>query len=883
MNIAMLTINSYWMWPYALLFITGGQQGLWLPAAAATATGDATTTTTNDTVLLGGLFAVHSNEGGVCGKINAGPLIDVQAMVFAVDSINRDPNLLPNVTLAYNIRDTCGINNVALEETVEMMELGGDNSDPLAVGISGLVGPAQSDISMSVASLLRIFEVPQISHASTSVALNDQQRFDYFFRTIPPDNFQARAMADLIVQYEWTYVIGIHTDDTYGRGGIGALKEELSERNDTRYACVLDAGDTTALPLNAEDTHYENLVSYMNQVWIRNATVAVLFGQQQVAIRFLRYIQDHNSSLDHLTFIASDAWTTQVPEIYHPVAMGMLGVVQRILNIESFDRHLQSLKPTPRPNPSPSPSPSPSSRPTGGSPNEWLLEYWDDTYNCTNDGSNHTDSCKVSAQRLTGAKNRVAYVVDAVYAFAHAIDKMLSATCPNSTGLCNAVTVKRFSHKALNGTKLREFLYNVSFTSLSMETFKFGDQHVFYDIFNLRRSGGTVKVGTWNTQSVPSLDIADSIEWRDGSSVPPLSVCSVPCRPGEEPVLVQDQSDCCHTCSPCGNSRSVSTGEKCVLCMEGMSPNIAGGNDVCVNNTVTFLRWSSPWAVLILLGSILGLSATGFVSVVFIVFNKHKIVKATSRELSAILLTGVALCYILPVSFIAEPSPVSCGVRRFSLGFCFSLCFSPLLMKTNRIYRVFHTAPHTPRFADSRSQVVFTCILILVQVLIGALWLGLERPGDTLLHNGEITEKVCTGSPYVGLPISLLYSLFLLTLTTFYAFLSREIPANFNEAKFIGITLYSVCVVWLGFIPTYFATIKLGTVYQTSTLMFAVLLSASTTLACLFFPKVILLFMKLSKKSNIEEEKPSMYTTDLELRTLGSSTFSLKSQDLAST
>lgn len=344
------------------------------------------------TVLLGGLFTVHSNEGGVCtGRINAGPFINVKAMMFAVDSINRNPDLLPNITLAFNIRDTCGINNIALKETVEMMELG-DKGESSNVGISGLVGPALSDISISVASLLRIFQLPQISHSSTSVVLNDQQRFDYFFRTIPPDNFQARAMADLIVRYEWTYIIGIYTDDTYGRGGIGALKEELNQRNDTKHVCVLDAGDTTALPLNAEDTHYENLASYMNQVWIRNASVVVLFGQQQVAIRFLRYMQDHNSSLDHLTLIASDAWATRVPEVYRPVARGMLGVVQRILNIEAFDRHLQSLKPT------------------RDSPNsEWLVEYWEDAYNCSlDDHSNLTYACNISTQRLNGATNRVA-------------------------------------------------------------------------------------------------------------------------------------------------------------------------------------------------------------------------------------------------------------------------------------------------------------------------------------------------------------------------------------------------------------------------------------------------------------------------------------------
>jgi len=40
--------------------------------------------------------------------------------------------------------------------------------------------------------LLRLFKIPQVSYASTSVALSDKTRYGLFARTVPPDNYQAR-------------------------------------------------------------------------------------------------------------------------------------------------------------------------------------------------------------------------------------------------------------------------------------------------------------------------------------------------------------------------------------------------------------------------------------------------------------------------------------------------------------------------------------------------------------------------------------------------------------------------------------------------------------------------------------------------------------------
>ena len=789
--------------------------------------------TGNITLLLGGLFSIHESDGSSCGEIRHAPFRNVEAMVYAVDRINADPDLLPNISLGFDIRDTCGLSNKALEETVSLMDI--KNSGAISeIGISGVIGPARSDTSVHVASLLRVFQIPQISHASTAKILSDKERFDYFFRTIPSDGFQAKAMADIIAYFNWTYVIAINSDDTYGRGGINSLKEELSHLN----VCVVTRPDVTSLPLNADDSSYANVIRFIDQKWKENASVIVLFGQRSTAEGVLRAFRDSNLPNKNRTWIASDAWTTRVPVDLRDTVRGMLGVVPDIHSISSFDDYFSSL------------------HPSNYTTNPWFTEYWNSMFNRSEEES----------AAIKG--NGVGYVIDAVYAFAHAIHDMINISCmdDNKFDLCQDILTYRFSKKALDGAKLRRNLFNISFMSPSSNQVSFdsaGNQQGSYEIINLGANSQLQIVGTWNH----SLQLtADNIYWSGGGEVP-LSMCSILCGPGHQPVLVPGESDCCWTCVPCQGDNTVSSGEECIECATGSSPNEE--RDTCMPNPLTFLTWSNPWGIFIIIGASVGILATSFVIFVFIIFNKHKVILASCRELSAILLTGIMLCYILPFFYIATPSPGVCAIRRFGIGFCFSLCFSPLLMKTNRIYRVFHKAPRTARFASSFHQVLFSCGLILIQVLMAVLWLALERPSVEHVYGRTVTELICGERPYIGLSIFLGYNLLLLVLSTYYAFRARNIPATFNETKFISITLYTVCIIWLGFIPTYFGTVKLGTVYQTTSLMIAVLLTSTTTLGCLFFPKALLVFIHIVKdrkkdakcSNNVDTELPTETTT----------------------
>ena len=77
-----------------------------------------------------------------------------------------------------------------------------------------------------IANLLSLYQIPQISYIAD--ILGDKTRFGYFFRTKPPASLQAKAIADIIILFKWTFVFMLYSDDAYGSGGIEAFIENLS-------------------------------------------------------------------------------------------------------------------------------------------------------------------------------------------------------------------------------------------------------------------------------------------------------------------------------------------------------------------------------------------------------------------------------------------------------------------------------------------------------------------------------------------------------------------------------------------------------------------------------------------------------------------------------
>ncbi|KAJ0966785.1 hypothetical protein J5N97_023702 [Dioscorea zingiberensis] len=160
-------------------------------------------------VNIGAFFTFNSTIGRVANV----------AIRAALDDINSDPNILRGAKLVVDMQDTQCNGFIGVVEAFQFME-----ADIVAV-----VGPQCSMIAHSIAHVANELQVPLLSFGATDPTLSTLQ-FPFFIRTTQSDIFQMQAVAEIVDYYQWRQVIAIFVDDEYGRNGVGALGDKLSQR-----------------------------------------------------------------------------------------------------------------------------------------------------------------------------------------------------------------------------------------------------------------------------------------------------------------------------------------------------------------------------------------------------------------------------------------------------------------------------------------------------------------------------------------------------------------------------------------------------------------------------------------------------------------------------
>ncbi|KRY16441.1 Metabotropic glutamate receptor 5 [Trichinella patagoniensis] len=827
-------------------------------------------------VEIGALFPIHRKIAGTerCGEIwEQYGIQRTEIALKTVDAINDDNALLANLKLGISVRDDCWTERIAMEQTIIMVRdaVGGPNAhskqqrccccpedkhcqandgDEPTSNLVAVIGPGSSDVSIAVQNLLQVFHIPQVGYSATTKALSDKTEFKYYMRMVPSDSWQAKAIVDIVKYFHWSYVAVVYTDGNYGEKGFEELQKNFDKEDNL---CIGVAEKIKSLAPAADyDALIRLLMTHRPQI-----TVAICFCEGDTIKRIFQATKrvreslqpDGNDTYQGLQWIGSESWSDRKDVVAGVEDVAAGGFSFRIYSprMTQFDSYYFNLTPK------------------NNFRNPWFVDFWEEKFHCS-----YTESTRNLYPKICTGNENVSYgykpdpklsqVTNAIYTVAYALDAMYNDLCKGSKekGLCDAMT-------PVDGTVLFQYMLKTMFRDPSGQEIYFdanGDPPARYDILNYQgKVASYVTAGEWdhsfhsdkfNHQSgiyyKSKLRIdRDKILWHNhmsGLTYTPTARCSYDCKVGE--IKKIQTLKCCWICVPCYENEYLLNEYACKRCPLGYWP--LENRTACYKLEVEYMRWSDAEAVVCVVFACVGIIATLFTIIIFILHNSTPVVKATTRELSYIILVGLLLCYMTTFFIISPPNMVSCIIRRIVPGTAFSMIYGALFTKTNRIARILAASKKITtkrrRFLSISAQVTITGLLVLVELITIVVFLIFEPPKadfDYSLPKRVLLVCRTSGLTFFA-PFG--FDLFLVGMCTLYAVKTRNLPENFNEAKFIGFTMYTTCVIWLAFIAIYFGSAKKDT-----TMCICFSLSATVALILLYFPKMYVILLRPEKNA----------------------------------
>ncbi|XP_061683502.1 extracellular calcium-sensing receptor-like [Syngnathoides biaculeatus] len=764
-----------------------------------------------------------------CTKWNDRELKFVRTMMFTVEEINRNPQLLPGISLGYRIYNGCGSENL-IRAAIEAVS----REESVCSGrIQALLGHSSSGVSKDINLLLSPLSIPQVSHLSTCACLSDKNLYPTFFRTVPSDRFQVLGLVQLMKYFDWRWVGIIYSSTLYADKGTSEFIEEAMKEG----ICV----EYRLLYMKTENQ--KAIVKILRE---SSSKVVLLFMSLSYTKSFLSKMESYNINGKH--WVGSESWITQQDlaslerrNILH----GAMGFALPDASIPGLGEFLLDLKPSDEPD------------------NGTVKAFWEKFFDCSFSPTNASNLCtgaedlKAVSNDYTDATNLRAEnnVYKAVYLVANALHSLLQ--CENGV---NPTTGNSCVNKSdVQPRMVLRHIQYVNFTTKNGGKVLFddnGDSVAQYDLVNWHiNDDGSVEIlniGQYDT-SFPEgkkLKLRDdaNIVWGGNSTEVPRSVCMEPCPPGTRKASNKNKPVCCFDCFECpeGTISNQTDSPDCLACSPEFWPNAK--KDRCLPKPTEFLSYKDIMGALLTAFSCVGVFFSFLTFLIFLTHKETPIVRANNSELSFLLLISLKLCFLCSLTFIGRPTEWSCMLRHTAFGVTFVLCISCVLGKTVVVLMAFRaTFPgKNIKLFGHAQQRLSVLALTLVQVLFCIIWLCTNPPFPAMnlkYYKEKIILECAVGSA-VGFWGVLGYIGLLALLCFILAFLARNLPDSFNEAKLITFSMLIFCAVWISFIPAYVSSPGKFTV---AVEIFAILASSFGLLVCIFVPKCYIIIFRPEK------------------------------------
>uniref|UniRef100_A0AAQ5YHF9 G-protein coupled receptors family 3 profile domain-containing protein n=2 Tax=Amphiprion TaxID=80969 RepID=A0AAQ5YHF9_AMPOC len=767
---------------------------------------------------IGGLFDIHHVSRLACQArpeaidcssqpFSLSNYRKFQLMRFAVEQINNSTNLLPNVSLGYDIFDHCSDTQsfpgiLKLISVKNLIQPWGENHNNLSKMIA-VVGPFTSTHALTVAPLFMADLIPMVNYGSTSSVFSKKMKYPSFMRTVFPNQDVTEVIVSLMQHFKWRWVAFLYSDNDFGTDGLELFIKKIKN---TKICLAFSKG------LN-DNTNYSLM---FKQIEAQQIHVFIVFSEELVAEPLIKAAIQ--LSITNKVWIAGESWSLS-KRLLHIEGIKnigtILGVSQPVVTIPGFSDFIFSTK---------------------------TQRHWEDVEKSMFCNQECNCSHLKADDILTENPTFSFPIYSAIYAVAHALHNTLKC----GDGKCKKnMTV--YPHKVLAELKRSNFtLLNRSIQFDENGDIKFG----LYSIVFWNHRGGVQEIGFYKFHPLHFFINDSEIKWFTNGGVP-TSLCSPECSVG----YVKKQNgihQCCFTCEICPNGTYINSTEdpySCISCKD--TEWSAEGSTSCNQRLVEFIPFTDSGAILIMLGAGALVGLTLAVSVLFAVNYNTPVVRSAGGPMCFLILGCLSLCSISVFFYFGQPSVSSCVLRFLPFFLFYTVCLACFVVRSFQIVCIFKIAAKFPRIQTCWMKYHGQWLVITVAFTTQALFFltgfstGPPKPYNETVWYPEKIILSCEISVIATYGTIVLLSA-LSSLCFIFSYMGKDLPKNYNEAKAITFCLLLLILTWIIFATVYM--LYRGKYIHTINAL-AVLSSLYSFLLWYFFPKCYIIIFQPHKNT----------------------------------
>ncbi|KAK5863354.1 hypothetical protein PBY51_000391 [Eleginops maclovinus] len=726
--------------------------------------------------LLGGLFDIHhrrpvNHDRPEAMDCSSQPFLlpsyrRFQVMRFSVEEINNSTNLLPNVSLGYEIFDHCS-SVQSFPDVLKLLSVNNlvqpwDEPHKNLPRILGVVGPYRSAQVLSVAPLFMKDLIPMVSYSAAISVFSQKANYPSFLRTVHPNKDAIEGIVNIVKHFNWRWVAFLNSDDDYGKDGLALF---INRIEDTEICLAFNQG------LNQYTDHSQTF----KQIEAQKINIIIVFALKMTAEVLIESAIQLN--ITNKVWIADEEWSLNknLPKKKGIRNIGtVIGISDKAVKVPGVNDFIYS------------------SRRQTHCGNSDQNTYCNQVFNCSS----------LSVEDVLAADPSFNFpVYSAVYAIAHALHNALQC----GSGRCNEnITV--YPHMVLAELKKSNF-------TLLNETIRFdnnGDPNYgSYSILFWNHIGDTEEIGFYAFYPSVHFFINNSKTRWYGNGEVPTSVCSLECPGGFAKKQDGNNKKGCFDCEICPNGTYVNITEDAYSCINcKVTEWSEAGSTSCNLRVVEYIPFTDTGAVLIMVGAWALVGFTLAVSVLFAINYNTPVVRSAGGPMCFLILGCLSLCSISVFFYFGKPTTSFCILRFLPFLLFYTVCLACFLVRSFQIVFIFKIAAKFPKLHGwwikyHGPWLVITAafsiqaILLLIGYSFNPLKPFKERSWypDKIILGCDINLKATSG------PVLLLVSL--CSFCFIFSYMGKDLPKNYNEAKAITFCLLLLILTWIAFATEY--------------------------------------------------------------------------------